>query len=260
MSHAGEITELNPWRVIIGQLFELDSYTIPEIIDKTGMNVDWSFTNNQNYSNKLRKYAFRPRINSAYEKLSMPDQLRVAHIVTSELIKEGYETALIEYLEKIGWGITDGNLSPARKDVKELFFPKDTQHDAYVEIRSLFQRANTSITVIDPYVDSSLFEILKTLSELKLIIKIITCITPGDFKEEIRRFLAQHSRFDIESRKSTEFHDRFIIIDDREFWHIGCSIKDAGNKAFMLSKIEDTLNKEALAATLKKSWESASKI
>jgi hypothetical protein len=37
-------SELDPWRVICGHLFELDSYYIPEIIDKTGMAVDWFLT------------------------------------------------------------------------------------------------------------------------------------------------------------------------------------------------------------------------
>ena len=57
-------SDLDPWRIICGHLFEIDSYSIPELIDKTGMEVDWSLTDRQNYSHTYRKAAYRPRINS----------------------------------------------------------------------------------------------------------------------------------------------------------------------------------------------------
>lgn len=148
-------SELDPWQVILGHLFELDSYYIPQIIEKTGMAVDWTLTEREDYSHKYRKAAYRPRINSAYNLLSEQDRLRVSYIVASELSEgRGIETVNAN-LEKIGWRIEKGRLIPIRADVKELFFPKDTQHDAYVEIRKLFQRTKGSITVVDPYLDSS---------------------------------------------------------------------------------------------------------
>lgn len=36
-----------------------------------------------------------------------------------------------------------------------------------------------------------------------------------------------------------DFHDRFLIIDDKEVFHIGASIKDAGKRSFGITKIED---------------------
>jgi hypothetical protein len=155
------------------------------------------------------------------------------HIVASELSDRGHGDALNATLEKIGWRIEQGRLIPTRADVKELFFPKDTQHDAYLEIRRLFQNAKSSITIIDPYLDSSIFITLGTIS------------------------LTQHANFTLEIRKSKEFHDRFIILDNVECWHVGCSIKDAGDKAFMLSKVEDQENRDALIAQLKNSWSNA---
>ena len=143
-------SELDPWRVICGHLFELDSYYIPEIIDKTGMPVNWTLTEREDGSHTYRKAAYRSRINAAYESLSEQDRLRVAHIVASELSDRGHADTLNATLEKIGWRIEQGRLIPTRADVKELFFPRDTQHDAYLEIRRLFQNAKSSITIIDP--------------------------------------------------------------------------------------------------------------
>jgi len=229
-------TELDPWRVICGNLFEIDSYHIPQIIEKTGMEINWSLTDKENYSHKYRKDAFRPRINSAYNSLTNEDKLRVAYIVASELDERGYTDALNDNLEKIGWKIENGKLLPTREHVKELFFPKGTQHDAYVEIREIFQKAKNSITVIDPYIDSSVFKVLGTTSAMSINVRLLTYNIPSDFTLEASRFLAQFSNFTIEIRKSKEFHDRFIILDNIGCWHIGCSIKDAGNKVFMLKK------------------------
>ena len=250
-------SELDPWRVILGHLFELESYYIPEIIDKTGMVVNWTLTEREDYSHKYRKAAYRPRINSAYDSLSEQNRLRVAYIVASELANIGLADALNAALEKTGWRIEQERLIPARADFKELFFPKDTQHDAYVEIRRLFQKTKGSITVIDPYIDSSVFIVMGTIPSSFLKVRLLTYKIPSDFTEEARKFLDQHTNFAIQARKSKEFHDRFVIIDDHECWHVGCSIKDAGSKAFMFSKIEDHINREALITQLENSWENA---
>lgn len=39
--------------------------------------------------------------------------------------------------------------------------------------------------------------------------------------------------------KTNKFHDRFIVIDDKEMYHLGASIKDLGKKCFEINKIED---------------------
>ncbi len=253
-------SELHPWQVILGNLFELDSYSTPEIIEKTGMVVNWSLTKQEGFSNKYRKEAYRPRIDSAYNSLSEQDQLRVAYIVAFELASRGHSDALNANLKRIGWRLEEGHLIPTASDVKELFFPKDTQHDAYVEIRRLFQKAKASITVVDPYMDSSIFIVLGTVSSSSLKVRLLTHKIPSDFVHEACRFLAQRTEFTLKTKKSKEFHDRFVILDDNECWHLGCSIKDAGNKAFMLSKIEDRLNRDALITQLKNSWSEAETI
>ena len=43
----------------------------------------------------------------------------------------------------------------------------------------------------------------------------------------------------LELAKTNKFHDRFIVIDNKELYHIGASIKDLGKKCFAISKIED---------------------
>ena len=39
--------------------------------------------------------------------------------------------------------------------------------------------------------------------------------------------------------KANKFHDRFIVIDNKEMYHLGASIKDLGKKCFRINRIED---------------------
>ena len=55
--------------------------------------------------------------------------------------------------------------------------------------------------------------------------------------KDINKFNAQYPSVRIKT--TTDFHDRFLIIDDKEGYFIGASIKDAGKKSFAITKIED---------------------
>ena len=44
----------------------------------------------------------------------------------------------------------------------------------------------------------------------------------------------------VEIKKSSAFHDRFIIIDEEMLYHSGASFKDLGKKCFAINKIEST--------------------
>ena len=248
--------QLNPWRVILACLYELDSYELPGIIDTSGMTVDWKLTGREDYSHTYRKAAYRPRINRAYEALTSDDRLRVAFIVSEELARRGLTDKLNADLHRIGWRIDAGNLVPATNTVREIFFPRGTQHDAYVRIREIIHRAMHSVRIIDPYMDGTIFTFLGDNADPKKI-ELLTGKYPADFALETAKFQQQHPKLQIETRRTRDFHDRFIVIDDVECWHIGCSIKDAGNKAFMLSLLKDSRNAGSLLKTLRKTWSSA---
>ena len=250
---------LDPWRILLGHLMDMvDSYTIPGIIDRTGMIVDWSMPENERTYKKYRIDTFRPRIISAYDSLPPDDRLRVSHALAAELCTYTGTTELFDNLKRIGWAIEDGSLVPVDAEIKELFFPKGTPHDAYVEIRKIFKKVSKSIRVIDPHIDSTIFIVLKTMPQLPIEINLLTFrIHGGDFTHEASMFKSQHNDYSVEIRRTAEFHDRFIVIDESECWHIGASIKDAGNKAFMISLIEDDGNKAALIKQIENSWSTA---
>lgn len=251
--------KLDPWRVIVAQVFGLDSYKIPTIIDKAGMTVNWELAERQDYSDKYRKDAYRPRINSAYEALDRENKLRVVSIVSRELGHLGLTEQLNDSLHKIGWNLDGQTLVPASEPVRELFFPQGTQHDAYVHIKEIMGHTKHTVRIIDPYLDGTIFAILGDIMA-PLRVELLTRNLPNDFAHETNKFKKQYPTVKIETRRSQDFHDRFIVIDDRECWHIGCSIKDAGNKGFMLSRIEDHRNAEALMKSLITSWDNGEQV
>ncbi len=55
------------------------------------------------------------------------------------------------------------------------------------------------------------------------------------------------------SEYTTEFHDRFMILDRKTLYHIGASIKDAGKKAFEISIINDEKQTKEILCRLNQS-------
>ena len=54
---------------------------------------------------------------------------------------------------------------------------------------------------------------------------------------DIQKFNKEYSTLKV--AKTNKFHDRFIVIDNKEMYHLGASIKDVGKKCFAINKIED---------------------
>lgn len=170
----------------------------------------------------------------------------------SEDIVGSCEIPLPSHCENCGepypWSI------PKDVDTKERIFSSGTQHDAYVEIKKIFQLAKTSLFIIDTYIDGTIFEIISTIPAPNLKIQILTYKLQSDFTHEAVKFLAQYKKFQLDVRKSKEVHDRFIIIDQSKCFHIGASIKDAGGKLFMIKEIMDSTT---LLNQINSIWDSA---
>ena len=251
--------QLDPWRVILHHLSGLDTREIPKILDRAGLAVDWALSEKEDYSNKTRLAAYRPRILKAYEALDDEDKLRVAYVVVQSLPDSATEE-LARDLQNIGWKVEGGRLAPGSAPVSELFFPTGTQHDAYVKIREILRGASQSITVVDAYVDGTIFELLGSRGAPVDSARILTLKYPDDFGLEASKFRAQYPKMNLELRKTKTFHDRFLVIDDAQCWHLGASIKDAGMKAFMISQVQGEENRAALLAQFEQSWQRAQPI
>jgi hypothetical protein len=254
--------DLHPWPIILSMLQELSSDEICRIIGLSGLQVNWNLTKDQSFSHTTRKRAYLPKIQSAYEELSDEKKLSAAWIVAEEIrrIDDDLVSKINSRLSLIGWEIGKNGLTTHDVQVRELFFPTGKQYDAYVEIRKIIQQATNSIFIIDPYIDSTMFQLISSNSSPQLKVRFLSFNLSQDFTLEAGKFVAQYNHFELEVRKTNEFHDRFIICDDTYCFHIGASIKDAGKKAFMISKLEDVNNINTLLQQLQQSWDKATPV
>ena len=106
--------------------------------------------------------------------------------------------------------------------------------DAYKFATDLIKSANKSLVLIDNYIDES---VLLMLSKRKA--GVTADIYTDPISQTLRQDLQKHNKQSphINIHNHTTSHDRFLIIDDTEVYHIGASLKDLGKKLFAFSKL-----------------------
>ncbi len=107
--------------------------------------------------------------------------------------------------------------------------------DAHNFVSDLIRSAKNSIVIIDNYIDDTT---LTLCSKNKSVdITIYTQTISKELKLDLDKYNRQYKKISLKITK--DFHDRFLIIDEKEVYHIGASLKDLGKKVFAFSKIED---------------------
>lgn len=110
--------------------------------------------------------------------------------------------------------------------------------DAYVFANELIKSANKSIILIDNYVDESTLLMLSKRNP-KCNATIYTQKLTAQLQLDLAKHNEQYPRIDIKTLKTS--HDRFLILDRKELYHIGASLKDLGKKWFGFSKLNEFL-------------------
>ncbi|MBF1134443.1 MAG: ORF6N domain-containing protein [[Eubacterium] brachy] len=128
------------------------------------------------------------------------------------------------------------NYIATNTEVKQNIFFDGQIYDAFSFIVGLVKKAKKEITLIDNYVDVNTLNIL--CKKNKGVDVVITTAGKGSLStKDITKFNAQYPKLLVKT--TTDFHDRFLIVDKTDVYHIGASIKDAGKKSFGITKIED---------------------
>ena len=106
--------------------------------------------------------------------------------------------------------------------------------DAYKFATDLIRTAKDSILLIDNYVDES---VLLMLSKRNAGVKadIYTQTVSHQLQLDLQKHNSQYPPIGIHTCRKC--HDRFLIIDCEEVWHIGASLKDLGKKMFAFSRL-----------------------
>ena len=111
--------------------------------------------------------------------------------------------------------------------------------DAYKFATDLIKSAKESLVLIDNYVDESVLLMLSKRNPGVSATVYTQRITP-----QLQLDLDKHNDQypPINMRTYRNGHDRFLIIDDREVYHIGASLKDLGKKMFAFSRLSIPAN------------------
>ena len=130
------------------------------------------------------------------------------------------------------------------KESNNHIFYEGQIYDAYSLLIDILSRAKKEIIIIDNYAGKKLFDIIKNIN---VKVKIYTENIDNISKEKYEK---QYNNLEIINTHI--FHDRFIIIDNKELYHSGASFKDLGKKCFAITKIEDNSILKELLNKLKK--------
>ena len=107
--------------------------------------------------------------------------------------------------------------------------------DAYNFVSDIIRNAKTSIILLDNYVDDTVLTLLGKRNN-NATTTIYTKNISNQLRLDVQRYNSQYPR--IEIKIFSDAHDRFLIIDDVELYHIGASLKDLGKKWFAFSRMD----------------------
>jgi hypothetical protein len=158
--------------------------------------------------------------------------------VLKEYLLKGY--AINQRIERIEQRVSETEkkidffVKTSLPPVEGVFFEGQV-FDAYVLAAKIIATAKTSIILIDNYIDESVLVLLgKKATGVK-----VSLFTPAISKQlalDVKRANAQYPT--VEAKIFGKSHDRFLIIDETDVYHLGASLKDLGKKWFAFSRID----------------------
>lgn len=165
---------------------------------------------------------FRKWVNSV-----LKDYLLKGYSINKRLSE--LERTVAQHTEKI-----DFFVRTALPPVEGVFYNGQI-FDAYKLATDLVKSARRSIVLIDNYVDETVLLMLSKRS-----VGVSATIYTQRITQQLQLDLDRHnSQYPpIEIRTYRDSHDRFLIVDETDVYHIGASLKDLGKKMFAFSKLD----------------------
>ena len=142
------------------------------------------------------------------------------------------ESRVIEEAKRIDliFSKLDQDLKP-----KSGIFFNDQIFDAYVFSSELISKAKKTIVLIDNYIDeTTLIQLSKRNKKVRCT--IYTERITDQLKLDLDKHNAQYTPIEIRILKNS--HDRFLILDNSELYHLGASLKDLGKRWFAFSRMD----------------------
>lgn len=154
----------------------------------------------------------------------------------------------------------EDNIQTLSKKVNEIDLQINTQliptqgvffdgqvFDAYELASKIIRSAKQSIVLIDNYIDeSTLSHIAKKKKDVRVL--LLTKTINKQITLDLKKANDQYGKFEL--KPFTRSHDRFLIIDETEVYHLGASLKDLGKKWFAFSKMDKSSVQSVLNSIL----------
>jgi hypothetical protein len=141
-----------------------------------------------------------------------------------------YKKEIDEKFNKIFDAIENKDIKPK----KGIFFDGQI-FDAHKFFSDIIRTANSSIVLIDNYIDDSVLTLFTKKKE-DVKVTIFTKEISKQLQLDLKKYNSQY--LPIEIKEFNQSHDRFLIIDNKEVYHLGASLKDLGKKWFAFSKFD----------------------
>ena len=211
---------------------ELDIYSTCSILEHMGNDGKQRYTTK--YYNLDAILSIGYRVNSKNATLFR----KWANSVLKDYLLKGYsinkrlselERTVAQHTEKI-----DFFVRTALPPVEGIFYNGQI-FDAYKFATDLVKSARRSIVLIDNYVDETVLLMLSKRS-VGVSATIYTQRITQQLQLDLDRHNSQYPPIDIRTYRDS--HDRFLIVDETDVYHIGASLKDLGKKMFAFSKLD----------------------
>ncbi len=244
----------------IFRLGELDEKVVSSILEHT---TQHGAMKGKTQTIKIKFYNFDAILSVGYRVNSVrATQFRIwANRVLKEFLLKGY--AINQRMNRIENTVEDlakkvseidlqinANLIPTQG----IFFDGQV-FDAYELTSRIIRSAKKKIVLIDNYMDeTTLTHLSKKQKQVHVI--LYTKTVDKQLSLDIQKANEQYGNFEVKTLKQS--HDRFLILDDEEIYHLGASLKDLGKKVhgeftepwFAFTKLNGTLVQRMLDAVL----------
>jgi len=142
----------------------------------------------------------------------------------------GYEIKSDENFEKLFKAIENKNNIP-----EQGIFYDGQIFSAYTFINDLIRKATISIILIDNYIDDTVLTMFSKNQSIEYI--LYTKSINNQLSLDIKKYNQQYNNLQVLT--CNNIHDRFLIIDNKEVYQIGASLKDLGKKIFAFFKLNE---------------------
>jgi hypothetical protein len=142
-------------------------------------------------------------------------------------------------------------LRAAQRPPTQFYFQAGEVFRARQEVYHLLKRATSIVQVVDPFLDPEVFDFVDAM-DANLAWELLTGTRKALFVTQLHAL--QRSRSNIAARSNQQSHDRFLILDRTEVWHLGTSLNGLGKKAFMINAVEESSERAAILSDFAAWW------